>query len=273
MTVTMTIDLAAIRARQKAAWTAGDFGQIAKFTQANAEEFVGRCGMTTGMRVLDVACGTGNTALPAARTGAHVTALDFAPNLLEQARARARREGLSIRFDEGDMEELPYADGAFDLVLSTFGVMFAPRPERAAAELIRVCRPGGRIALASWTPEGFIGQVQQIIAGVSPMPQGVVSPLQWGEEAIVRERLRRGIAALSERRTMAQLRYPFSIAETIRFHRTHLGPARMTYELLSGGQREQLEKQMSDLYERHNKARDGTVWIEAEYLEVMATRA
>jgi SAM-dependent methyltransferase len=273
MIATTTLDYDAIRARQKVAWTAGDFGQIAQFTQTNAEEFVRRCAIKPGMRVLDVACGTGNTALPAARAGGQVTALDFAPNLLEQARARAAREGLTIRFEESDMEALPHADASFDLVMSTFGVMFAPRPDLVAAELIRVCRPGGKIVLASWTADGFIGQIQQIMATYSPPPPAMVSPLQWGEQDVVARRLRAGIVAFHAGKMMAQLRYPFSIAETIRFHRTYLGPAVLTYASLSASQRDAVEEDLTALYQRHNLARDGTVWVEAEYLEFSAIRA
>src|ERR1051326_869387 len=153
-------DITQLKSRMKETWMAGDFGQIANFTAPEAENFVARIGIRPGAKVLDIACGTGNTAIPAARAGASVTGLDLVPNLLSQARARAEREGLKIRFDEGDMEDLPYGEAAFDLVLSMFGAMFGPRPDRVVAELVRVCRAGGRIALASWTPGGFIGQIQ-----------------------------------------------------------------------------------------------------------------
>lgn len=157
------IDIDALKSRLKATWMAGDFGLIAKSYEAGAAEFVRRIGLVPGSRVLDVACGTGNLAVPAARTGAEVTGVDIATNLLEQARARAAAEGLTARFDEGDAEMLPYPDASFDAVISMFGVMFAPRPERSAAELLRVCRPGGRIALANWTPSGFVGQMFKTI--------------------------------------------------------------------------------------------------------------
>lgn len=273
MTVTTTGDLDAVKARQKAMWMAGDFGQIAKFTQTNAEEFVKRCAVKAGLRVLDLACGTGNTAIPAARAGARVTGLDIAPNLLDQARARAEREGLMIRFDEGDVEELPYAAASFDLVISMFGAMFGPRPNRVVGELVRVCRPGGRIAMASWTPRGFIGQIHQIMAKYAPVLPDLPSPLLWGDEATVRERLRDGISDLRVKTIPAQLRYPFSVAETVAFHRTYLGPARMTFEATPVDQRAAAEREMESLYEKYNQARDGTVLVEAEYLEVVATRA
>jgi SAM-dependent methyltransferase len=273
MTAATTLDLATVKARQKAMWMAGDFGEIAKFTQANADEFVKRCAVKADMRVLDLACGTGNTAIPAAKAGAIVTGLDIAPNLLAQARARADREGLKIRFDEGDVEELPYGEASFDLLISVFGAMFGPRPGRVAAELIRVCRPGGRIAMASWTPRGFIGQIHQIMAKYAPVPPGLPSPLLWGDETTVRERLRDGIAELRVKTIRAQLRYPFSVAETVAFHRTYLGPARMTFEATPLDQRAAVEREMEGLYEKYNQARDGTVLVEAEYLEVVATRA
>jgi SAM-dependent methyltransferase len=272
MTATMMLDLEAIKARQRAIWTMGDFGQIARFTEANAIEFVKRSGVKRGMRVLDVACGTGNAALPAARAGAVVTGIDFAPNLLDQARERADREGLKIRFDEGDMEDLPYSDAAFDLVISSFGAMFGLRPKRVAAELTRVCRTGGHIVMANWTAEGFIGQIHQATAKYAPVPPGVPSPMLWGDEDTVRERLRDGIAELRAKPVIVQIRYPYSVPGTVELHRIYLGPARVTFETTPEDKREALIQDMEALYARYNKARDGTTWIEAEYLEVTARR-
>ena len=176
-------DISMIKAQMKAIWMAGDFGQIAKFTEPTAAAFIKRRGLKQGMQVLDAACGTGNAAIPAAKAGAYVTGVDIAPNLLEAARERARRERLNIRFDEGDVEALPYADASFDLVVSMFGAIFAPRPERAAAELIRVCRPGGQIAMANWTPGGFIGEQHEALARHLPAPPGRRNPIEWGDEA------------------------------------------------------------------------------------------
>lgn len=150
-------EIEALKARLKASWMAGDFGQIAKYSEPFAEQFITRRAIQPGMQVLDVVCGTGNLAIPAARAGAIVTGVDIATNLLEQARSRAKAEGLNIQFDQGDAEQLPYPDASFDFVVSMFGAMFAPRPEMVAAELVRVCRSGGRIAMANWTSDGFIG--------------------------------------------------------------------------------------------------------------------
>jgi ubiquinone/menaquinone biosynthesis C-methylase UbiE len=170
-------EMIALKSRLKATWMAGDFGLIAKSYEPGAAEFVRRLSLPGGARVLDVACGTGNLAIPAARAGASVTGVDIAPNLLEQARSRAKASGVTVRFDEGDAEQLPYEDGSFDTVISMFGVMFAPRPELAAAELLRVCRSRGTIALATWTPSGFIGQMFKLMAGHVPPPANMPSPI------------------------------------------------------------------------------------------------
>ena len=158
-------EMDALKTKLRATWIAGDFGQIAKYYTDEAEDFINRLNLKPGMKVLDVACGTGNLALPAARAGADVTGVDIAPNLVEQARENAKREGLNVQFDEGDAEALPYDDASFDAVVTMFGAMFAPRPELVAAELKRVCRPGGFIAMANWTPAGFIGQMFKTMSG------------------------------------------------------------------------------------------------------------
>ncbi|HKH97541.1 MAG TPA: class I SAM-dependent methyltransferase [Candidatus Sulfotelmatobacter sp.] len=173
-------DFAHLKSGMKATWMAGDFGQIANYIAGEAEDFVERLGIQSGAELLDVACGTGNSAIPAAKAGAKVTGVDIATNLLEQAKKRAADEQLDIRFEEGDAEELPYADQSFDVVLSMFSAMFAPRPERVAAELLRVCKPGGRIAMANWTPHGFIAKTNQVTAKMVPPPPGVPPPVLWG---------------------------------------------------------------------------------------------
>src|SRR5438552_8344960 len=212
-------DFAQLKSNLKASWMAGDFGQIANYAVKAGEDFVARTEIKPSARVLDVACGTGNTAIPAARAGGLVTGVDIAPNLLEQARKRAVAEQLEIRFDEGDAEELPYKDQEFDIVLTMFGAMFAPRPERVAAELIRVCRPGGLIAMANWTPEGFVGKTVQVTSKMVPLPPGVPVPVLWGDEKIVRERLMQGVSSLSLKRQYAQFRYPFGPKKVVEFFR------------------------------------------------------
>jgi SAM-dependent methyltransferase len=266
-------DLETLKARLKATWMAGDFGQVAKFIESHAEEFIARRRIKPGMRVLDVACGTGNLAIPAAKAGAIVTGVDIATNLIEQARARALREGVQVQFDEGDAEELAYPDACFDLVVSMYGAMFAPRPERAAAELVRVCRPGGQIAMANWTPRGFIGQMFKVTAGHVPPTPGMPAAVLWGDEVSVRERLRDGIAELQLTPVLVPLRYPFSVAETVEFHRTYFGPVQRAFAALPEEKQPALRRDLENLYAQHNRATDGTTYVEAEYLEVIATRA
>src|SRR3954467_13558990 len=171
----------------QATWMAGDFGQVAKYSAKGAEEFVARLNVQPGVKVLDVACGTGHLAIPGPRLGAKVTGIDIASNLLEQARQRAASEGLQATFEEGDAEQLSAGTDEFDIVMTMFGAMFAPRPEQVAAEMTRVCRPGGTIAMANWTPEGFIGEMFRAVGRRVPPPPGIRGPVEWGSEARVRE--------------------------------------------------------------------------------------
>ena len=265
-------EMESLKTRLKSMWMAGDFGQVAKIIETGAEDFIARLALRPGTRLLDVACGSGNLAIPAARAGAIVTGVDIAPNLLEQARARAEAEGLTIQFDEGDAENLPYADAAFETVVSMYGAMFAPRPELVAAELVRVCRPGGRIAMANWTPEGFIGQMFKITGKHVPPPPAMPSPLKWGDEETVRERLRAGIADLQLSRQMCQFKYPFSPAEVVEFFRKFYGPTQRAFDALDADKQAALRNDLTQLWAEHNQATDNTTYVEAEYLEVVATR-
>ena len=266
-------EMESLKTRLRATWMAGDFGQVAKVIEAAAEEFIARLGLKPGARVLDVACGSGNLSLPAARAGAVVTGLDIAPNLLEQARARAASEGLTIRFDEGDAEALPYPDASFDEVVSMYGAMFAPRPELVAAELVRVCRPGGRIAMANWTPEGFIGQMFKVTGKHVPPPAGIQSPLKWGDEESVRERLREGVADLHMTRRMCRFEYASPPAEFVEFFRRFYGPTQRAFEALDAAGQAALRADLERLWAEHNRAGDGATDVEGEYLEVVATRS
>lgn len=253
-------------------WMAGDFGQIAKQLETVAQEFIDRLQLKPGDRVLDVACGSGNLSIPAARAGAIVTGVDIAPNLLEQGRARAAAEGLKIRFDEGDAESLAYDDAAFDVVMSMFGAMFAPRPELVASELARVCRPGGRIAMANWTPEGHIGQMFKTTGKHVPPPTNMPSPIKWGDEETVRERLGEGIADLKLTKRMARLELPFTPAEVVEHFRTYYGPTQRAFDALDGNGQAALRSDLERLWSENNQATDDTTLVEGEYLEVLATR-
>lgn len=264
-------EIEALKTRLKSMWMAGDFAKVAKHIEACAEEFIGRLDLQPGDRVLDVACGSGNLAIPAARAGAIVTGVDIATNLLEEARAHAESEGLKIQFDEGDAENLPYTDSAFDVVMTMFGAMFAPRPELVATELTRACRAGGRIAMANWTPEGFIGQMFKVTGKHVP-PPNMPSPLKWGDEATVRERLHEGIADLQVTRRMCAFKYPFSPAEVVEFFRMYYGPTQRAFGALDSPAQAALRAELEQLWSGHNQTTDGTTHVEGEFLEVIATK-
>jgi SAM-dependent methyltransferase len=257
--------------RVRATWTAGDFGRIARGYVRGAGEFIARLGLDAGERVLDVACGTGNLALPAARTGALVTGVDIAPNLLAQAEARAASERVSIKFDLGDAEQLPYADGEFETVVTMFGAMFASRPDRAARELLRVTRSGGRIVMANWTPAGFIGEMLRATVAYVPPPAGIPSPLLWGTEDAVRSRLGDGVASLTLTRRLMTFEYPFGPEQVVNEFRLWYGPTLRAFAALDEVQRGGLRRDLERLWTENNRAKDGTTRVQSEYLEVIAT--
>ena len=269
---TMTPEMETLKARLKATWMAGDYGHFATYLEPGAFEFLARLAVAPGTRMLDVACGAGQIAIPAARAGARVTGIDIASNLIEQARARAQAENVVARFDEGDAEMLSYQDAAFDLVVSLIGAMFAPRPERVAAELARVCRPGGRIAMANWTPEGHIGQMFKIIGRHVPPPPLMASPVKWGDDATVRERLKDGITKLDVTNRLYPMRYPFPPAEVVEFFRVYYGPTNRAFAALDAAGQAALRHDLEQLWAGNNRARDGSTHVEAEYLEVVAIR-
>jgi ubiquinone/menaquinone biosynthesis C-methylase UbiE len=266
-------ELSALKTKLKATWSAGDFGQIARYYADEAEAFIKRLDLKPGMKVLDVACGTGNLAIPAARLGATVTGVDIAANSVEQARQNAKAEGLSAKFDEGDAEALPYDDASFDAVVTMFGAMFAPRPDLVASELKRVCRPGGFIAMANWTPGGFIGQMFKITSSHIPPPPGMTSPVLWGVEEKVRERFGEGISNVETRLQKVTWVFPFSPAEVVEHFRLYYGPAQKAMGALDEQKGAALRKDLEELFTTHNQATDGTTRVEAEYLEVVAVRA
>jgi SAM-dependent methyltransferase len=241
-------EMDALKTKLRATWSAGDFGQIARYYPKDAENFINRLNLKPGMKVLDVACGTGNLALPAARAGAEVTGVDIAPNLVEQARENAKREGLNA-------------------------AMFAPQPELVAAELKRVCRPGGLIAMANWTPSGFIGQMFKTNSAYVPPPPGMASPVLWGVEETVRERLSEGISKLETKLQNVKWVFPFSPAEVVEHFRWYYGPTQKAFGALDESKQAALRKDLEELWQKHNRATDGSTEVDAEYLEVIATRA
>lgn len=269
----MTPELETLKSKLKATWSAGDFGQIAKATAAGAAEFIERLHLKPGMKVLDVACGSGNLALPAARAGAIVTGVDIAPNLIAQARENAARDGLKIQFDEGDAEALPYDDASFDVVVTMFGAMFAPRPELVAAELKRVCKPGGFVAMANWTPTGFVGQMFKTVANHFPPPAGMPPPVLWGVEATVRERLQAGFSSIETKERTLTFKFPFPPPEVVEHFRIYFGPVQKAFGALDESGQAALRRDLEQLWTGNNGAADGTTEADAQYLEVIAIRA
>lgn len=264
----------ALRARCKATWESGDFGIIAKYNDPSAAEFMARLPLKPGMRVLDVACGTGNLAMVAGRAGCVTTGVDIALNLILQARVRAASEGLQIDFREGDAEELPLAGASMDMVVSMYGLMFASRPEKAAAEALRVCQPGGMIALANWTQEGIIGDHFRRVGRHAPPPSCYnISPFLWGDETTVRARFGDAISDLKLTRRIARLCYPFPPAQLVDFFRQFYGPTLRAFATLDGEGQRKLHADLEDLFATHNKS--GSPYateVHAEYLEVLAIR-
>jgi len=271
-TATTQPDIDALKARLKATWSDGNYDYFSRFMESSAVQFLDRIGVTPGSRWLDVACGSGQLALIAARRGATVTGCDIAANAILAARGRAAAEGLHVQFDEGDAEALPYPDASFDVVATIFGAMFAPRPELTSSELLRVTRRGGTIAMANWTKEGFIGQMFRTIAKFIA-PSGMPSPVQWGDEATVRQRLGDGLSALRLTRVMYQFDFPFAPAEVVEFFRTNYGPMARAFAA-QGGNDAALREELVELWASHNIAQEpNRTQVDAEYLEVVGTRA
>jgi SAM-dependent methyltransferase len=268
----MSSDIAALKARLKTTWMAGDYGHFATYMLPGSMTFYPALGIRRGERVLDVGCGAGQLALPAARDGAQVTAVDIATTQIEQARARAAKEGLSVRFEEGDAEALAFEDASFDVVFSFIGAMFAPRPELVAAELVRVCRPGGRIVMGNWTAPGFVGQMFRTVAAYAPPPAGMPSPVLWGDDQTVRDRLGSRVAELTTTRRMFPFEYPFPPAGVVDLFIDCYGPANRAYASLDAERQKSFRADMERLWASANRATDGTTRVDAEYLEVRAIR-
>ena len=274
MTTTVTTtDIDALKAKLKATWMDGNYDYFSRFMEASAAEFLDRLRLPAGAALLDVACGSGQLALIAAARGATVTGVDIATNLIQAARGRAGAAGLDVRFDEGDAEALPYPAASFDVVASLYGAMFAPRPDRVAAELLRVCRPGGTIAMGNWTKEGFVGSMFKTFARFL-MAASMPSPVLWGDEATVRERLGSGVADLRLTRVKYRFDYPFGPAAVVEFFRENYGPTTRAFASLGASEQAALRADLVQLWSSHNIAgtKDRTL-VDAEYLEVVATRA
>ncbi|MNO70161.1 Demethylrebeccamycin-D-glucose O-methyltransferase [compost metagenome] len=265
------IDLTALKNRQMASWASGDYAVIGTTLQIVGEQLAEACDLLCDERVLDVAAGNGNATLAAARRGCQVTSTDYVAALLERGEERARAERLNVSFQVADAEALPFADGSFDAVLSTFGVMFTPDQPKAAAELARVCRPGGRIGLANWTPEGFVGQMFKTLGQHLPPAPGANPPSRWGTEAWLHEHFDERDFLLQVTRRTFNFRYR-SAAHFIDTFRQWYGPVHKAFAALPADGAKALEADLTELINRMNRAGDKSLVVPSEYLEVVITR-
>lgn len=265
------IDLVAVKTRQQVAWSTGNYAVVGTTLQIVGENLCEALDLRAGSRVLDVAAGNGNATLAAARRWCDVTSTDYVAALLESGRARAQAEGHAVRFQEADAESLPFADASFDAVMSTFGVMFTPNQDQAAAELARVCRPGGRIGLANWTPESFIGQLFKTIGTYIPPAPGVRSPALWGTKARLEELFGNTARAICTTHREFTFRYR-SPAHWIEVFRTYYGPMNKTFGALDAEKQAAFTRDLLALMESRNRSGDRTLVLPSEYLEVVVDR-
>ena len=265
-------DLTAVKARQQATWASGDFSEIAATIVPVAERLVDAADLRAGWSVLDVATGSGNAAIAAARLGCRATGSDYVPELLDRGRERARAERLEVEFVEADAENLPFADASFDAVTSVYGTMFAPDHERTAAEAARVVRPAGTIGLVSWTPEGFLGSMFRTVGSHVPPPAGVASPMLWGTEEHLAEIFAGTVEWTAHERRIFSFRYP-SAEAFVDFFVTYYGPTLKAVEAL-GDDGDALRSDLADLAREWNRLGedDGAIAIPGEYLESVGRR-
>jgi SAM-dependent methyltransferase len=263
-----------IKSAMRATWMAGDFGVVAKTIAASAADFAARLAISPGSRVLDVATGTGNLAIPLARMGAVVTGVDIAPNLLVQARERAAAESLTVAFDEGDAEQLPYPDASFDAVVTIFGAMFAPRPALVASELARVLKPGGLLAMANWDPASFTGQMFKVGSRHAPPPPGIEPPVLWGDDATVRQRLATAFKDIHTQLVPIDFDLPTNPAGAVTFFRTYFGPTQVAFSRLDAPRQAAFAADLEALWSAANIAPDPATHtlVRNQFLQVTATR-
>lgn len=271
MSTAVSPEMETLKTQLKTIWEAGDFSEVAKHIETVAEQFVERLDITPGMKVLDVACGSGNLAIIAAQIGAEVTGIDIADNLIEAAKVRAEKLGLSIKFEQGDAEAMPYEDSSFDLVMTMFGAMFAPRPDVTAAELVRVCKPGGTIAMANWTPAGHAGQMFKVGGKYVPPPD-MPAPVLWGVPAEVTARFGDAVSDLKMTPRLADMVFEYSPADVVEHFKQYFGPTVMALKAMGEENHEAFTRDLLDLWAENNTKTDGTTHAKSEYLEVIAIK-
>ena len=268
----MSVDYAAVTGRQQKVWSLGDYGRVGSLLTWLGESLVRELDIHTGERVLDVAAGNGNASLPALRRFADVLATDYVPELLDEARRRAEADGFELSTKLADAQALPFDDGQFDVVMSTIGAMFAPDQAAVARELLRVCRPGGRIGMANWTPDSMVGDMFRTVGKRVPPPQGVQPAVAWGDEEVVRSLLGPGCAELRIQRRTCAMRFPSSRA-FLEYFRTWYGPTAAAFTAAGEEGRAELDAELVAVYDAHNVADDGTLAMDVAYLEIVGIRA
>jgi ubiquinone/menaquinone biosynthesis C-methylase UbiE len=266
-----TPDFEALKTRQHGAWSSGDYAVVGTTLQIVGEELCEALDLRGGQRVLDVAAGNGNATLAAARRWCNVVSTDYVGALLERGRMRANADGLSVEFREADAEALPFDDASFDAVLSTYGVMFTPNQDRAAAELIRVCKHGGKIGLANWTPDGFIGQLFKTLGKHLPPPAGARSPALWGTEARIKEMFGPSASHIRAERRNFVFRYR-SPEHFVEIFKTYYGPVLKAFAALDATKQDALKQDMLALIKSTNRSGDSTMVVPSEYLEIIVVR-
>jgi ubiquinone/menaquinone biosynthesis C-methylase UbiE len=270
-TLTPQVDLQALKARQQGAWSSGDYAIVGTTLQIVGEELCEALDLRSGQKVLDVAAGNGNATLAAARRWCEVVSTDYVPSLLERGQMRATAEGLSVAFKEADAEALPFADATFDAVISTFGVMFTPNQDKAASELLRVCRSGGKIGMANWTPDGFIGQLFKTLGKYLPPPAGAKSPALWGTKARLAEMFGTSATSIEAESRNFTFRYR-SPEHFLDIFKTYYGPTLKAFAALDEANQRGLGNDLLALIGRMNRAEDGTMVLASEYLEIVITK-
>lgn len=266
------VDLQALKSRLKSTWMSGDYTTFAQTLLPGAMLFLEKVQPQSSERLLDVGCGAGQITIPAARQGALAVGVDIASNLIRDARKRAQDEQVDVRFEEGDAEDLQFADDSFDVVTSLYGAIFAPRPELVASELLRVCRSGGRIVMGNWTPDSLVGQMFRTLARHVP-PAPMPSPMLWGQEDTVRERFGERVRELHFERLEHPFEYPFAPEEVVEHFRAYYGPTNRAFASLDGPQHQALKGDLSALLSQHNQAQDGTTRLTSTLLVVRAVKA
>ena len=266
-------DLPAVKTKMKATWEDGDYAGFATYMEPGAIDILNGWAIQKDVTLLDIGCGSGQSAIPAARSGIKVTGIDIADNLIEHARERARYENLDARFDVGDAENLPYGENDFDVVISMIGAMFAPQYDKVAYEMGRVCRSGGRLHMANWTPDGFAAAMFKCVAQYTPPATGIQSPALWGVEDVVIQRLGKYFTDFTlERKFYPRWTYPFGTSELVELFRHKFGPVKRAFDSHNQQGQNALRAELEDIYQAHNIATDGTTEIKGEYLNVSATR-